>query len=123
MSFKEIVDKYESTPTVHLKQDTSFATYQDMIDCQCVIENYDYESHSDSDSEEESSDLDEIKSNLFAIANEDEDADDDIDTINIIDELFKYCKKLRRSHRVLKREVRELKEKVEILNTRLAEKS
>jgi hypothetical protein len=107
MSFKEIVDKYESTPTVHLKQDTSFATYQDMIDCQCVIENYDYESHSDSDS----SDLDEIKSNLFAdIANEDVDMDDDIDTINIIDELFKYCKKLSASNKKLKNEIKEIKE-------------
>ena len=111
MSFKEIIEKNEAMNyniNPHIQQEKNpFVTYQDMLDGHFVIE------HSDNEEEDEVEGVEDEE-------NEDEDPflENDLDTISIIDALFRYCKKISNSHKKLKQEVRQLKEEVNVLQQR-----
>lgn len=117
MSFKKIVDKYEYTSCDEESnsplENNPFITYQDMIDGQ--INYYEYEDYSSVNDPE--------KCDEKMNENELEENEDDVDTINIIDDLYKYCKMLSRSQKKLIKEVYELKQEVARLNMKLEESS
>jgi hypothetical protein len=136
MSFKEIIEKSENNLKVYKNP---FATYQDMIDAGHFIMEYsdqdeddvDIDDDTDSDyeslpelidiepnklddcfksveeeeekEEKEESDYDEVMSEL---------SEEDLNTISVIEEVFKYSKKISNSNKALKKEVEELRDVV-----------
>jgi hypothetical protein len=119
MSFKEIIDKYEQNMKVYKNE---FSTYQDMIDGQFIIEDYDNdneeERYSEVNDDDDNNDEDDIESLPELIERELEDevmseiSEEDLNTISVIEEVFKYSKKISNSNKELKKELEELRDVV-----------
>jgi len=62
-----------------------------------------------------------LDKDMYCLDGEDEDDDDisELDTINIMDDLFLYCKKLEASHRKLKKEVKSMKSMTQTIHYKL----
>ena len=130
MSFKEIIDKHENNTLKSYPN--RFATYQDMIDAGHFIMEYsdnEEEAYSEVDEDDDNDyeslpELIDIEPNklgdCFKSVEEEEKEDDvmselseeDLNTISVIEEVFKYSKKISNSNKALKKELEELRDVV-----------
>jgi hypothetical protein len=126
MSFKEIIDKHETMKVYK----HAFSTYQDMIDGQFIMEFSDEEDEAAAEAEDDNDSLPELidiepknLENSFNSAEEVEEeeqpedvmselSEEDLNTISVIEEVFKYSKKISNSNKELRKELEELRDVV-----------
>jgi hypothetical protein len=135
MSFKQVVDK-------SVLQVTPFASYQDMIDGQYIMEHSDNDSYdsrvsqklkypqASNAADDDSYDSRESQKEKFVIYDDEYEPDEfsdslseitapEINTISLMNDLFNYCKKISRSHKKLKQKVNQMNQTIMELNARL----